>query len=260
MTKLLILSGNGGGRTRFLPLLERLAADERPIFQAVLPELPGFDGRPLPGGQPRWEPFLEALQAAVAEQPGGDWVAYGHGIGGSLLLEWASRDWAMPDGQAAFRPRQVLLHGIIGASLEQRFFPKLMQPRPVRWLMQRLIAWPPLRPVWERRLFQQPAAIPEGIRRQFFRDYAACAAFPVFFDLITPGWYRGVQQALREEHYRFIWGSEERVVASRYLAYWQRDFPRARFEVVPGWDHFPMLEAPDAFYRYLKNLIADEQA
>ena len=55
-----------------MSLLERLAADERPIFQAVLPELPGFDGRPLPGGQPRWEPFLEVLQAAVAEQPGGD--------------------------------------------------------------------------------------------------------------------------------------------------------------------------------------------
>lgn len=259
MTNLLLISGNGGGRTRFLPLLELMAAEGESSFQAHLPELPGFDGRPLPGGGLSWQPFISALQAAVATQSSADWVVYGHGIGGSLLLEWARQGWPMPDG-SAFKPRRVLLHGIIGASLEHRFFPKLMKPMPVRLLMQRLVAWPPLRPVWEKRLFQRPQDIPEAIRKQFFLDYRACAAFPVFFDLITPAWYRLAQQALKDSPYHFIWGSEERVVAARYLAYWERDFPKASFEIVPGWDHFPMLEAPAAFYHHLKQLVTDEQA
>ena len=253
MKKVLLLHGNGGGRTRFLPFLA-LHEQQQSAFEVVLPELPGFDSRPIPGDQPSWEPFIAALQRAVETDQAAEWIFYGHGIGGSLLLEWASRDWEMPDGPAV-QPGKVLLHGIIGASLEHRFFPKLMRPVPVRRLMQRLIAWPPMRPVWEKRLFQQPEAIPLATRKQFFEDYARCAAFPVFFDLITPDWYRGVQQQLREAPFDFIWGEKERVVASRYLSYWKRDFPNAHFDIVPGWDHFPMLDTPPAFYDYLAQKI-----
>ncbi|NBC07069.1 MAG: alpha/beta fold hydrolase [Bacteroidetes bacterium] len=253
MKKLLLLHGNGGGRTRFLPFLT-LHEQQQAEFEIILPELPGFDGRPLPGKQPSWGPFIAALQRAVASDPKAEWVFYGHGIGGSLLLEWASQGWNMPENRVV-QPEKVLLHGIIGASLEHRFFPKLMRPMPVRQLMQRLIAWPTMRPVWEKRLFQQPGVIPLDIRKQFFRDYARCAAFPVFFDLITPDWYRRVQQQLSELPFEFIWGEEERVVASRYLTYWKRDFPSAHFDIVPGWDHFPMLDAPEAFYHYLTQKV-----
>jgi len=255
MKKLLLLHGNGGGRTRFIPFLSLHEQQPVSIFQPVLPKLPGFDGRPMPAGKADWAPFLQALQQTVAAQPDGDWVFYGHGIGGSLLLEWARRGWEMPNGDS-LQPDRVLLHGIIGASLEHRFFPKLMKPRLIRDTMQRLIAWPPMRPVWEKRLFQQPDQIPVAIRQQFFQDYAQCAAFPVFFDLITPTWYREVQQQLQDQAFEFIWGDQERVVASRYLSYWKRDFPEAEFDIVPGWDHFPMLDEPQAFYDYLTQKVS----
>lgn len=254
-----MLHGNGGGRTRFLPFLNLLREKEPVPFRVHLPELPGFDGRPLPETADGWAPFIQALQAEVAPLADAQWVVYGHGIGGSLLLEWAARGWALP-GHSGWQPQQVLLHGIIGASLEHRFFPKLMRPRLIRTAMQALIAWPPMRPVWEKRLFLQPASIPEHVRKQFFSDYARCAAFPVFFDLITPNWYRQVQEQLKAEAFSFLWGSKERVVASKYLELWQKDFPNATFEIVQGWDHFPMLEDPNGFYEKLTAYILHEQA
>lgn len=254
-----MLHGNGGGHTRFLPFLNLLREKATAPFQIHLPKLPGFDGRPLPEAADAWAPFLLALQREVAPLANERWAVYGHGIGGSLLLEWAARGWTLP-GKPEWQPQQVLLHGIIGASLEHRFFPKLMRPLLVRKAMQALIAWPPMQPVWEKRLFLKPEQIPLPVRQQFFRDYAQCAAFPVFFDLITPAWYRGVQQKLSGKAFTFIWGSQERVVASKYLALWQRDFPNAAFEVVDGWDHFPMLEAPNGFYEKLTATIGYEQA
>lgn len=130
-----------------------------------------------------------------------------------------------------------------------------MQPRLIRHFMQRLIAWPVLQPLWERRLFQNAAGIPGLLRRQFFHDYQTCAAFPVFFDLITSSWYQQVQQQLKQERFYFIWGEQERVVASKYLTYWRQGFPNATFDIVPGWGHFPMLDHPEAFYDKIINLF-----
>ena len=254
MTKLLLLHGNGGASARFQPFLELLGKEEAGRLTALVPKLPGFEGRPLPGGNANWLPFINALQRLV-EQEGKDeeWVLYGHGIGGSLLLEWASRGWPLANG-SRLAPRRVILHGCIGASLEHRFFPKLMQPLAVRRILQWLIAWPALQPIWERRLFLYPERIPAHLRQQFFRDYKTCAAFSLFFDLIAPDWYRSVQQRLQGENFYFIWGDKERVVASRFLKYWQKDFPHSTFDIVPGWDHFPMLDQPEEFYEKIKSL------
>lgn len=254
MTNLLLLHGNGGAGARFQPFLELLGNQPQAHLRAIVPALPGFEGRPLPPGEGSWLPFLKALQQTV-EQHGKEetWIFYGHGIGGSLLLEWASRGWVLEDG-SSMSPRKVILHGCIGASLQHRFFPKLMRPLAVRRLMQGLIAWPGLQPVWERRLFLHPERIPVVLRRQFFRDYKTCDAFSLFFDLITPEWYRSVQQPLQNKGFYFIWGEKERVVASRFLKYWQRDFPNSTFDIVPGWDHFPMLDQPEEFYEKIIGL------
>ncbi|MCB0587789.1 MAG: alpha/beta hydrolase, partial [Phaeodactylibacter sp.] len=83
-----------------------------------------------------------------------------------------------------------------------------------------------------------------------------CAAFSLFFDLITPAWYRSVQQFLQDERYYFIWGEKERVVASRFLKYWRKDFPHSTFDIVPGWDHFPMLDQPEEFYNKIIGLYS----
>jgi pimeloyl-ACP methyl ester carboxylesterase len=246
-SNILMIHGNGGANTRFQLFVEQVRQEEAPI-KVFLPELPGFEGRPLPESKDYWSLFLKTLGQLILSDRQASWIIYGHGIGGSLVLEWAARNWILPD-RTFFRPQQVILHGIIGASLEQRLFPKLMQWKPLRHFLHRMIYASWLQPVWERRLFIRPQAIPQSLRNQFFTDYKNCAAFPVFFDLITPAWYRQVQKATVAEPFHFIWGSKERVVAAKFLEYWKKDYPNATFEVVEGWDHFPMLEQPEAFYQ-----------
>ncbi len=251
--EVLLLHGNGGAGTRFRPFMERVGNQPTPGLHFHVPELPGFEGRPLPqSGTPSWDPFILALIEHVAARPDVDWVFYGHGIGGSMLLEWASRKW---EG-APRPPRLVVLHSCIGASLEKRWFPKIMRWPLIRELMKRLITAPWLEPVWTRRLFLQPEAIPEELRRQFFEDYRRCEAFSVFFDLITPAWYQTVQKALKQSDFHFLWGGAERVVAAKYVDLWRRDFPNATFEIIPEWDHFPMLDHPDAFFKKIHELLA----
>ncbi len=254
---ILMVHGNGGAGTRF-ELFRQLLAERGPQdLRPALPELPGFSGRPLPRRKrPEWEPFLNALETSVCERPDEPWILYGHGIGGSLLLEWAARGWALAPGRR-LHPVQVILHGSIGASLEHRWFPRLMRPPLVRTLAQRLIHEPLLQSWWEHKLFQAPERIPAALRRRFFTDYRTCSAFPVFFDLITPGWYRRVQQQTCRYPFYFLWGGRERVIASRHLRFWQEDFPQATFEVVPGWDHFPMLDRPEEFYHKII-MLAEE--
>jgi len=251
-----MLHGNGGASARFQLFREEVLRNQ-PDFEVVFPKLPGFEGRPL-GMLPAdpWQPFLAPLQEQIAHSAREtEWVLYGHGIGGSLLLEWAAREWAIP-GRPNWKPKGVLLHGCIGASLDKRWFPKLMKPMLLRRLIQELVSWPALRPLWERKLFLEPRTIPEELRQQFFRDYARCEAFPVFFDLIDGAWYERIKRAIGSGSFYFLWGDQERVVASKYLVYWQRDFPNSQFEIVPGWDHFPMLDTPVAFYRKVSDLIA----
>lgn len=253
MTHVLILHGNGGSRTRFEPLLQYLA-DHHPAIYPVIPALRGFDGRPIPPSQDYWTDFLADIEASLP--PGAtDWVFYGHGIGGSLLMELAGRGYRFPSGRV-LRPRRLILHSVIGASLHKRFFPKLMRPRLVRALMQRLIVAPWMQGIWERRLFREPAAIPAGLRRQFFADYARCAAFPVFFDLITVPWYRQTRARLQAEPFYLLWGGQERIVSARYLDLWRADFPQATIETVPEWDHFPMLDCPTDFSRKFVTLVS----
>lgn len=237
-----------------MPFLQ-MARQSEVDYEVVLPALPGFEGRPLPPVDDYWALFLRALEQAVLDAGAdAEWVLYGHGIGGSLLLEWAARDWTLA-GETGWRPQAVILHSCIGASLQARWFPKLMRPLWMRRLIQRLVHTPALQPVWERRLFLQPSSIPAEQRRAFFQDYARCAAFTVLFDLITVPWYRNVQQRIGHRHFYFLWGDQERVVASRHLALWQKDFPESSFEVVPDWDHFPMLEQPGAFFSLLTERI-----
>lgn len=258
---LLLIHGNGGARSRFdlfeREWLKRTSGD----VQLHFPELPGFEGRPLPQGAESWDSFLDALRAVVREKTGEPWRLYGHGIGGSLLLEWARRDWSLDAAAGelpvSWKPEQVILHGCIGAGLEHRFFPKLMQPRWIRKTVQTLIHQPLLRPLWEKKLFLYRERIPDSVRRQFFQDYKNCQAFPVFFDLITPEWYKTVQRETGDCSFYFLWGAKERVVASKHLDFWRKDFPRSTFEVAPGWDHFPMLDQPVEFCDKITEILLE---
>jgi pimeloyl-ACP methyl ester carboxylesterase len=250
----LLIHGNGGASSRFRPFLERLEKEPAPLVKAWVPELPGFEGRPLPEGPVNWEVFLQPLQDVVGDRPDEAWILYGHGIGGSILLEWAGRGFPLGN-RPSWQPQGVLLHAPIGASLGHRWFPKVMKVKVMRSLIHWLIYQKWLQKAWEKKLFLQPEQIPGNLRDQFFADYQSCAAFPHFFDLIDEDWYRKVQAQLREQAFHFLWGEEERVVASRFLQYWKDDFPNATFELIPGWDHFPMLETPEAFFQKMMQLL-----
>ena len=255
-----MLHGNGGARARFQLFAERLREKDADLVDLHLPALPGFEGRPLDDVEAYWDQFLAPLIQTVEKDPSADWVLYGHGIGGSMLLEWAARGWTLSDG-SSFQPRLVIMHSIIGASLQARWFPKVMRFKWMRHLIHQLIYAPSLRPRWERRLFLEPDKIPQALKDRFFEDYKYCAAFPVLFDLITPGWYAQVQAKLDQADFYFLWGGKERVVAADYLSYWRRDFPNSQFTTIPDWDHFPMLEQNEAFYKTIMTLILpNEQA
>ncbi len=256
--RVLFLHGNGGGAARFARF-RALYEARRPAWQAHFPALPGFDGRPLVDAAPGWETFLEPIREEVAAHPSSRWVLYGHGIGGSLLLEWARRGFDLPDDRR-LAPAFVLLHGCIGAALDRRLFPRFMRPWGMRLALQAAIGWQPLQGFFERKLFIDAKAIPQDLRDRFFEGYRNCAAFPHFFDLITPAWYRGIQETLDGSGMRFLWGARERVVAADHLSLWKADFPRAEFVVIPDWDHFPMLDSPVAYFETLRQFMESAHA
>ncbi|MEL7121379.1 MAG: alpha/beta hydrolase [Bacteroidota bacterium] len=253
--KILMLHGNGGAASRFQLIVEDWAKKSSDI-EVVIPRLSGFEGRPI--DEPvKWDTFIDDLKKEVQKDMDAIWIFYGHGIGGSILLEWARKDWTLADSLNA-NPQLVILNGPIGASLEHRFFPKLMKPKIMRNIMHWLIYQKWLQPIWEKRLFLVPENIPIPIRNQFFADYASCKAFPHFFDLITPSWYKGLVPDLKDKSFYFLWGKKERVVASKFLDLWRKDFPYSKFEIVDEWDHFPMLDDPPSFQDKILQIIEQE--
>ncbi len=252
---ILLIHGNGGASSRFDLFVGRLQAERPEGVAAFIPELPGFEGRPLPTRAVNWETFLQPIQKLIADHSEEPWLFYGHGIGGSLLMEWAGRGFILPSGHR-FQPKAVVLHAPIGASLAHRWFPKVMKNRLLRSLIHWMIYQKWLQKRWEKKLFLHPEKIPGNLRDRFFSDYRHCRAFPHFFDLIDEQWYTKTQQKIGGYPFYFLWGVKERVVASKYLHFWKQDFPASAFELVEHWDHFPMLEDPDTFYEKIMERLA----
>lgn len=250
----LLIHGNGGANARFDLFKKIHEADPDSGFKLFFPELPGFEGRPLGRADRGWHIFIEALQKLISNEKEEQWILYGHGIGGSILLEWANIAFQLSQGED-WSPKAVILHAPVGASLSKRWFPKLMKPRAIRSFLHFLIYQKALQPTWERRLFLYPDQIPQAVRDQFFKDYKRCEAFPLFFDLITPEWYKEINEFVHTYPFCFIWGEKERVIASKFVEYWKSDFPNAEFEIVENWDHFPMLDTPDDYYQFMKNMF-----
>jgi len=122
-----------------------------------------------------------------------------------------------------------------------------------------MVYTPFLQSYWEKKLFLHPEKIPTKLKNQFFTDYKNCEAFEVFFDLITPKWYQNTLAKINQQPFIFLWGDKERVVASKYLTYWQNDFPKASFTTISGWDHFPMFDTPIDFYDKLIDIINEPE-
>jgi len=257
--------GNGGGSTRFSRVAEHLPDGIR--FKAI--DLPGFNGAPddptlrsVEGYADRLADLLDSVVDSVVDSvidgaaggPDGSGarpVVLGHGIGGSIALDLASR---RPETMAG-----LVLHAPVGADLDTRLFPRIMSTGPVRSLARRLIAAKPLRPIWRRLFF--PIGAPAADLDTFFEGYRTCEAFGRMFEIINVDWFTPMVP-VADLPTVLLWGENDRVLKSGQSDAIAAKVPAARTVIQDGWDHFPMLEQPEEYARVVAELatglVADQ--
>lgn len=228
--RVVAVHGNGGGSTRFELVADRFPDDVE--FEAI--DLPGFNGVPLDPSLDSVPAYADHLASLIedGERP----IVLGHGIGGSIALDLASR---RPDTMAG-----LILHAPVGADLDTRLFPRLMSPSWVRGLVRRGIAARPLRPIWRRLFF--PNGAPAATLDAFFDGYRNCAAFGQMFDIIDVDWFESVEP-VTDVPTVLLWGEHDRVLTSGQTEAIATKVPDAERVIHPGWDHFPMIEQPEDY-------------
>jgi pimeloyl-ACP methyl ester carboxylesterase len=231
---ILALHGNGGGGFRFARVLPHIPPDVR--FEAIT--LPGFASVPADPALRTLTDYAAYVRGLLVALPRPR-LLLGTGIGGSIILEYVQHDADTVDG--------VILHAPVGTRLESRRFPWLMNLPGMRRLGQTLFATPLARPLWRRLLFMDAANIPADYLNHFFDEYGHCAVFGQMFDLITPAWYASLQP--RALPAALLWGERERVLKADHAGDYLKLLPNAQVRIVPGWDHFPMIEQPDEYAR-----------
>ena len=234
---LVAVHGNGGGGFRFQRVHEHIGADIR--FEAVT--LPGFGGRPVDPSLRTLTDYAEQLWSEINELEG-PIVVLGHGIGGSIALDMIQRHPV--DG--------LIIHAPVGTRLDERLFPRLMKPEPIRRLVRWGISSRLTRPLTSRVFFS--GDVPRDYQDEFLSEYARAESFSQMFDLITSEWWEALLPV--DVPSVLLWGSEDRVLGADQVDDYRRLLPRAEVDVLPGWDHFPMVEHP-AEYAAVITAIAD---
>ncbi len=241
----LAVHGNGGGGTRFERVAEHLP-DDSVRFEYF--DLPGFNGKPVDPNATDVGAYADLIaeQIAAIRRPGEPVVVLGHGIGGSMALDLASRRPDTMDG--------LILHAPVGADLDTRLFPRIMSTKPVRELIRRMVAARPFRPVWRKLFF--PIGAPKADTDTFFEGYRDCAAFGQMFEIITVEWFESLSP-VTDLPVILLWGEHDRVLKSGQTAGISAKTPRATKVIESGWDHFPMLEQPEEYARVIATLATD---
>jgi pimeloyl-ACP methyl ester carboxylesterase len=224
------LPGNGGGAFRFERIKPYLPAGIR--FQAIT--LPGCAGSPRNPALQSLRDYANHLRSVIAPEPR-PLILLGHGIGGSLALEFAQHFAADIDG--------LILHAPVGARLESRLFPRLMRLPGARALGQWLFSARLTRPLFKRLLFSHP--VPPAYVDRFFDEYRRCAVFGQMFELITPAWFNSLRPV--DLPAALLWGERERILAVDQLNDYRALLPHHFSRTIPTWDHFPMIEQPEAY-------------
>ena len=241
--KIVAVHGNGGGSTRF----DRVATHFPTSVDFVAIDLPGFNGVVVDPSLRDVAGYADHLADLIdqhrSSQPV---VVLGHGIGGSIALDLASRRPDTMDG--------LILHAPVGADLDTRLFPKVMSTKPVRELIRRMIAARPLRPIWRRLFF--PIGAPKADIDRFFEGYRTCASFGQMFEIIDADWFESLEP-VRELPVTLLWGEHDRVLKSGQTGAIAAKAPSAGRVIEPGWDHFPMLEQPEEYARVVVDLALD---
>jgi pimeloyl-ACP methyl ester carboxylesterase len=240
---IIAVHGNGGGGFRFDRVQPYIPAHVR--FEAVT--LPGFAATPTDPGLRSVHDYAEHLHSlvrTVLRNPDQALILLGTGIGGTFVLDYSQRHSSVIDG--------IILHAPVGARLKTRRFPALMKLPAVRTLGQQAIASPLLRPLWKRRLFMDHTAIPPETIERFFEEYRQCRVFGQMFDIITDDWYQSLKPSPVPAG--LLWGERERVLSVHHLEDYKRLLPNHSVRIVPGWDHFPMIEQPEQYAREVVSL------
>lgn len=224
------LHGNGGGAFRFELIKPYLPPEIN--FQAIT--LPGFASIPADSSLQSLTDYAHYLskQLYCYSPP---LVLLGHGIGGTIALEFVQH--------FAHQIQGLILHAPVGTRLAQRFFPWLMSLPGARPLGQWLFSARFARPIFRRLLFSTP--IPADFINRFFDEYRQCAVFAQMFDMITPQWFNSLQPI--DIPSILLWGGQERILAVDQAPDYQRLLPQSSLEIMPSWDHFPMIEQPQEY-------------
>ncbi|MGQ9896630.1 MAG: alpha/beta fold hydrolase [Acidobacteriota bacterium] len=237
---IIAIHGNGGGAFRFARV-QPFFSEASPVGFAAL-TLPGFGGTPRDERCLTLANYAECLQEFVTPIPAPR-ILLGHGIGGSLVLEYLQHFASSVTG--------VILHAPVGAHLDKRWFPQLMASERNRNLGKWMLSAPLFRPLWKRLLFSQP--VPDEFLNQFFAEYGTCEVFGQMFELITAEWFSRLKPVTLPSV--LLWGARERVLRLDQAAEFRAKLPAASLEIVSDWDHFPMIEQPEAYAQRLMQLV-----
>jgi pimeloyl-ACP methyl ester carboxylesterase len=237
MITIFAIHGNGGGGFRFDRVRQYMPDDVR----LVAPTLPGFASAPADPTLQTMADWAAHIRAQVKAESG-PVVLLGTGIGGSFLLEYVQH---YPAGG-------LILHAPVGTRLDSRRFPWLMSLPGARAFGQWLFSARITRPMFKQLLFVEPDAIPADYINRFFDEYRQCSVFGQMFDLITADWYRTLRPV--DVPTALLWGEKERVLSTDHVQDYQQLFPENRVEIVPGWDHFPMIEQPAEYAETITTL------
>ena len=227
--------GNGGGASRYESVHPHFGADVE--LRAVT--LPGFSNEPKDPSLRSLTDYADRLAELFADldRP----IVLGHGIGGSIALDLASRRPELMSG--------LVLHAPVGADLDTRLFPRVMATAPVRALVKRAISAPVIRPLLRRIFF--PHGAPKLVLDRFFDEYRHCEAFGDMFDLIDRRWFDSVEP-VGELPAVVLWGAKDRVLRTGQADAITTKLPGAEVVVRTGWDHFPMIEQPQEYAREIE--------
>ena len=72
------------------------------------------------------------------------------------------------------------------------------------------------------------------------------------FDLITAQWFAGLDA--RATPAVLLWGEREKVLQVAQLEAFLQLLPAAQRVTVPDWDHFAMIDAPEAYMMQIATL------
>jgi pimeloyl-ACP methyl ester carboxylesterase len=215
--------GNGGGGFRFslVPIVDDMR------LHAIT--LPGFAAEPCDPSLRSVADYADALgdRCAALGRP----VVLGHGIGGSIALDLASR---RPEVMAG-----LILHAPVGARLDERLFPKLMRIPGAKPAVQRAISSPVLRPLLARKF---GSSVPRPFVDRFFHEYRQCSVFGQMFDIITAEWFTSLRP--HDVPTVLLWGRRDRTLTVDQLDAFRPLCRNVDTRVVDEWGHFPMVDQP----------------